>query len=105
MDNINAVPNYYEDIYKEIKDKKQSKTAQYFFNFSIEEYEMLMYLMEQGHDIFEILNEYYNNMKLKLFSTYLLDRYSDIGMTNFMERYYKEASDVMKSILFDEENK
>ena len=29
------------------------------FNFNIEEYEMLMYLIEQKVDIFSLLNEYY----------------------------------------------
>ena len=103
LDNINAVPNYYNTIHKEIVENKQSETAQYFFNFSIEEYEMLIFLMEQGQDIFKLLKEYYDSVKLKPFSSYLQDRYSDIGMTNFMEKYYREASDNMKLLLFGEE--
>ncbi len=100
MDNINAVPNYYNAIHKEIIDKKRSDKVKYFFNFSIEEYEMLMVLVENQVDIFTLLKEYYQNVKLKPFSTYLHDRYSDIGMTVFMERCFKEASDAMKEILF-----
>lgn len=100
MDNINAVPNYYNAIHKEIMDKKRSDKVKYFFNFSIEEYEMLMALMERQIDIFILLKEYYENDKLKPFSTYLHDRYTDIGMTTFMEKCFKEASDTMKEILF-----
>lgn len=100
MDNINAVPNYYNAIHKEIMDKKRSDKVNYFFNFNIEEYEMLMFLMEKQVDIFTLLKEYYDNVKLKPFSTYLHERYSDIGMTEFMEKCYKEASDAMKEILF-----
>lgn len=100
MDNINAVPNYYNAIHKEILDEKCTDKVKYFFNFSIEEYEMLMFLMEKQVDIFALLKEYYENDKLKPFSTYLHDRYTDIGMTDFMEKCFKEASSTMKEILF-----
>lgn len=104
MDNINAIPNYYNAIHKEIVENKKSCVVKYFFNLNIEEYEMLMYLMEQGHDIFLILREYFKNNKLKPFSSYVLEKYTDIGMTNFMEHCYKNASDKMKTILFGENN-
>lgn len=85
MDNINAVPNYYNAIHKEIMDEKCTDKVKYFFNFSIEEYEMLMVLLERQVDIFALLREYYENDKLKPFSTFLHDRFSGIGMTHFME--------------------
>lgn len=85
MDNINAVPNYYNVIHKEILDEKCTDKVKYFFNFSIEEYEMLMVLLERQVDIFAFLREYYENDKLKPFSTFLHDRFSGIGMTHFME--------------------
>ena len=100
LDNINAVPDYYNVIHKTIMNKKCSDEVKYFFNFSIEEYEMLMVLVERQVDIFALLKEYYENRKLKPFSSYLQDNYSDIGMTAFMEKYYQEASDKMMSILF-----
>lgn len=100
LDNINAVPDYYNVIHKTIMNKKCSDEVKYFFNFSIEEYEMLMVLVERQVDIFALLKEYYENRKLKPFSSYLQDNYSDIGMTTFMEKYYQEASDKMMSILF-----
>lgn len=100
MDNINAVPNYYNAIHKEILDEKCTDKVKYFFNFSIEEYEMLMFLMEKQVDIFALLKEYYEDDKLKPFSTYLHDRYTDIGMTAFMEKCFIEATDTMKEILF-----
>lgn len=100
MDNINAVPNYYNAIHKEILDEKCTDKVKYFFNFSIEEYEMLMVLLERQVDIFALLREYYENDKLKPFSTFLHDRFSDIGMTHFMESCFKEASGTMKEILF-----
>ena len=59
-----------------------------------------MVLVERQVDIFALLKEYYENRKLKPFSSYLQDNYSDIGMTAFMEKYYQEASDKMMSILF-----
>ena len=100
MDNINAVPNYYNAIHKKIIDKKKSDKVKYFFNFSIEEYEMLMVLVEKQVDIFTLLKEYYENDKLKPFSTYLHNSYSDIGMTDFMEKCFIHASNTMKEILF-----
>lgn len=100
IDNINAVPNYYNEIYKEILDEKCTDKVKYFFNFSIEEYEMLMVLLERQVDIFALLREYYENDKLKPFSTFLHDGFSDIGMTHFMEKCFIEASDTMKEILF-----
>ena len=100
MDNINAVPNYYNAIHKEILGEKCTEMVKYFFNFSIEEYEMLMVLLERQVDIFALLKEYYENDKLNPFSTFLHDRYSDIGMTVFMEKCFKEASDTMTEILF-----
>lgn len=46
MDNVNAVPKYYNSIHKEIEQNKQSELVKYYFNLNIEEYEMLMYLVE-----------------------------------------------------------
>lgn len=99
MDSINAVPNYYNAIHKEIMDNKKCSITKYFFNLSIEEYEMLIYLMESGNDIFSILKEYYDTDKLKPFSTYIQEKYFDIGMTKFMEKCYKDASDKLKTLL------
>lgn len=103
MDNINAVPNYYNAIHKEIIENKQATETKYFFNFSIEEYEMLMYLLEHNYDIFKLLKEYYEETKLKPFVSYLLERYPNIGMTSFMEKYYQEASDSMKQLFFGDD--
>ncbi|MCC0645674.1 hypothetical protein KGF41_15545 [Clostridioides sp. ZZV14-6150] len=100
MDNINAVPNYYNSIHNEISENKKCAAVKYFYNLNIEEYEMLLYLMECGNDIFSLLKEYFDSSKLKPFSTYIQDKYSDIGMTKFMKKYYKDASDKMKSLLF-----
>ena len=52
MDNINAVPVYYNEIHKNVEAEKKCEKTKYYFNFNIEEYEMLMYLVEQQQDIF-----------------------------------------------------
>lgn len=100
LDNINAVPNYYDAIHKEIDEKKKCGLVHYYFNFSIEEYEMLLFLIECGTDIFLILREYFTERELSPFSNYVRKRVSNIEMTKFMERNYKAATDKMKSILW-----
>lgn len=99
LDNINAVPNYYNAIHKEISNNKKSELIKYFFNFSIEEYEMLLYLIEKGEDIFLVLHNYFTTESLSPFSNYLEEAFGNINMTDFMEQYYKMAIDKMKSIL------
>ena len=101
MDNINAVPDYYNEIHKKIETKKKCEKTKYYFNFNIEEYEMLMYLVEQQQDIFCLLKEYYENEKLEPFSNYLSEKYSTIRMTSFMETLYQEAIEKMKDILLE----
>ena len=102
MDNINAVPDYYNEVHKSVEEKKKCSKTKYYFNLNIEEYEMLMYLVEQQKDIFSLLKEYYENEKLKPFSNYLLAKYPKTGMTMFMETLYQEASEKMKDMLFEE---
>lgn len=87
MDNINAVPKYYNNVHKDVEDGKKCGKTKYYFNFNIEEYEMLMYLVEQQQDIFYLLQEYYDNEKLKPFSNYLQEKFPEIGMTAFMEKF------------------
>ena len=104
MDNINAVPEYYNEVYKQIEANKKCAKTQYYFNLSIEEFEMMMVLMERNQDIFALLKEYFGNSALKPFSSFLQERYSDIGMTQFMDYLYREASETMKNMLFPESN-
>ena len=103
MDNINAVPDYYNEIHKNVEAEKKCEKTKYYFNFNIEEYEMLMYLVEQQQDIFGLLKEYYENEKLKPFSNYLGQKYPETKMTSFMESLYQEASEKMKDMLFEEQ--
>ena len=100
MDNINAVPNYYHAIHKEISDKKKCEQVHYYFNFSIEEYEMLLALIEKEKDIFTILKEYFTGRVLEPFGNYVRNMIPDIGMSTFMERTYAEATEKMKAILW-----
>lgn len=101
MDNINAVPHYYNEIHPAIITNKKSDKTKYFFNFNIEEYEMLMYLVEQNIDIFSLLKAYYEDTSLKPFGNYLHEKHPKIGMTSFMEKYYKEASEDMQKMFFE----
>lgn len=100
MDNINAVPEYYKEIYSDIEKGKLCRKTKYYFNFSIEEYEMTMYLLEQGEDIFALLRKYFNCQRLKPFSSYLYDIYGKIDMTTFMKKQYNEAVANMKKMIF-----
>lgn len=104
MDNINAVPNYYNEIHKSIEEQKKCAKTKYYFNLNIEEYEMLMYLIEQQYDILGLLKEYYDNEKLRPFSNYLQEKYPMITMTSFMENLYQEASEKMKEMCFKDWN-
>lgn len=100
LDNINAIPNYYNAIYEEIKEKKECGLVHYYFNFNIEEYEMLLFLIECGEDCFEILREYFSEDKLSPFSNYVGERIPEIYMTKFMEENYKAAVNKMNSVLW-----
>lgn len=100
MDNVNAVPNYYNEIHKIIEAGKTCASTKYYFNLNIEEYEMLLYLIEQQCDLFGLLKDYYENEKLKPFSNFIQEKHSEIGMTIFMKKIYQEASNKMKEILF-----
>ena len=101
MDNVNAVPNYYNSIHQEIEQNKQSGLVKYYFNLNIEEYEMLMYLIENKKDVFELLRNYFGNTMLKPFSNYLKECYPEVVMTRFMSDCYNEASRIMKKLLWD----
>jgi len=102
MDSINAVPDYYNDIHRKIERGKICDKTKYYFNLNIEEYEMLLYLMEKRYDIFGLLQDYYNNDRLKPFSNYIQEKCGEIGMTDFMEKVYQEASEKMKEMVFQE---
>lgn len=73
----------------------------YYYNFSIEEYEMLLYLIENGTDIFFVLREYFSEGMLAPFSNYIREKDSTIDMTEFMNKNYKEVADKMKSMLWE----
>lgn len=98
MDNISAVPGYYDQIHEVINNKKICKKTRFYFNFSIEEYEMLMYLLEQGEDIFNLLRNYYTEKKLQPFCNYIEGRFDKINRTTFMEKWYNEAINNLKKI-------
>ena len=105
MDSINANPYYYEDIIREIEEKKVCSRVRYFFNFSIEEYEMLMSVAEKGVDIFPLLQEYFEESVLPPFSNYLRGKGLNPQMTAFMDEWYKRATSEMLDILRNNEEK
>lgn len=84
MDNVNDVPNYYNSIHQEIEQNKQGGLVKYYFNLNIEEYEMLMYLIENKKDVFELLRNYFDNPMLKPFSNYLKECYPEVVMPRFI---------------------
>lgn len=98
MDSINAVPEYIEKCCKAINEKHTSGELKVFYNISIEEYEMLLYLIESDIDIFCLLDKYLGKTTLMPFSNYL-KKYSNnkIEMTGFMKQKYNEFAEKMKS--------
>ncbi len=105
LDNIKAVPDYYNSIHKEIVKRKKCDLVKYYFNFSIEEYERLLCLAEEGVDIFSLLREYFLTETLKPFGNFLSEKgYSNAIRTEFMTELYKEATDVMRA-MYDENDK
>lgn len=105
MDNINANPYYYEEIVREIEEKKVCSTVHYYFNFNIEEYEMLMSIVEMGIDIFPLLREYFEETVLPPFSNYLRKKGLKPEMTAFMNGWYKRATAEMADFLRSNEEK
>ena len=97
-DNVNAVPQYYNEIYKEIELKKKSHLTKYVFNFNVEEYERLMYYIENNADVVSILKEYYDTEKLLPFTSYLSKKYPDASdaKTTFMENLYTELTERLR---------
>lgn len=105
MDSINANPYYYEGIIKEIEKKKGCARVKYYFNFNVEEYEMLMSVVEKGIDIFSLLKEYFEESTLPPFSNYLRGKGLKPEMTSFMNGWYKQATEEMAVFLrSNEEN-
>ena len=99
MDNINANPCYYSKIISEIESVKKCSKSKYYFNLNIEEYEMLMYVLEKDNDIFALLKEYFKQEILPPFSNYLRNKITKIEMTTFMKECYEKAvGDVIKSL-------
>ena len=97
MDNINAVPNYVNKCIKIINEKKHTAVLKAFFNFSIEELEMLLFTIENGEDAFELLADYFLNENLMPFSNYIRQRTDkSITMTSFMKKIYEEFTSEMK---------
>jgi len=99
MDSINANPFYYEEIVNEIEKEKTCSKVRYFFNFNIDEYEMLMSAVEQGIDVFPLLKEYFEQDVLPPFSNYLRSKHPTIDMTAFMKKWYEQASREMSAFL------
>ena len=62
---------------------------------------MLMYLIENKKDVFELLRNYFGNPMLKPFFNYLKECYPEVVMTRFMSDCYSEASGAMKKLLWD----
>lgn len=104
LDNINAVPKYYNDIHADINSRKSCEQIECFFNLSIEEYEMLLYVIEQGNDVFPLLKQYFDNTALVPFGNYLRESFPELKMTSFMQRNYVAATNEMKSLLWREDN-
>lgn len=100
MDNINAVPNYTEECIKTIEESRENKNiAALYFNFSIEEYEVLMALLEQGVDIFSTLKKHYNLSMSMPLARYLSQLHPDkIRMTDFMKEIYAQAANEMRRL-------
>ena len=105
MDNINANPYYYERIIKEIEERKGCARVKYYFNLSIEEYEMLMSIVEKGIDIFSLLKEYFDESILPPFCNYLRGKGLKPEMTSFMNGWYKRATEEMVEFLRNNEEK
>ena len=104
MENINANPVYYTEIIDTIEKEKKCNQVKFYFNFNIEEYELLMYLVETGEDIFAILKDYFQEKQLTPFGNYARLHFPDIKMTSFMKKYYDNACKEMVSFISGNES-
>ncbi|WP_321834363.1 hypothetical protein [Clostridium butyricum] len=101
MDNINAVPKYYDEIYKKVEKNKKSPLTKYIYNFNIEEYELLMYLVEMNYNVIEILEDYFNRQIIEPFKSYLHKKFpNEIMRPKFLNTIYKELSRKIHTRLF-----
>ncbi len=99
MDSIGAVPGYLSRAHKLIDEKKKSKKTKYYFNFSIEEYEILMFLLEQEMDIFEVLKQYFCTCELPMFSDFISGMDIEIKMPTFTKELYKQYVEKLNKYL------
>lgn len=102
LDNINAVPNYYNQIHEKIEQEKKCNLTKYYFNFNIEEYEMLLSIMEHGGDMFGVLKKYFCEEKLSTFIGYVMDDVDYAKMakpTAFMQKNYDEVIERINGFL------
>ena len=102
MDSIGAVPGYLSRAHKLIDEKKRSKKTKYYFNFSIEEYEILMFLLEQEMDIFEVLKQYFCTCELPMFSDFISGMDIEIKMPTFTKELYEQYVEKLSKYLIHE---
>lgn len=100
MDNVNAVPAYYKEIYKVIDSKKESPLTKYVYNLNVEEYEQLMYYAENNFDIISILKDYFESQTLLPFTMYLSKRFTESKdlKTKFMNSEYSDFRNKVKEM-------
>ena len=74
--------------------------TKYVYNLSVEEYERLMYYVEENADIISILRDYFESETLLPFTTFLSMRYPDATdvKTKFMETMYKEFAEKVRPL-------
>lgn len=101
MDNINAVPQYYNEIYREVEINRKSLLTKYIYNFNIEEYELLMYLLETQDNVIQLLETYYDCQVIEPFKSYVLREYpSEHMQSSYVDSLYKEVTEKVKERLF-----
>lgn len=97
MDSINAVPEYINTCVETVNNKKKAAVLKGFFNISIEELEMFLFMIESGEDVFALTEKYLNNKALMPFSNFMEQESKvEIKMTSFMKRQYDAFVDKMR---------
>lgn len=104
MDSINAVPDYINNCVTEVEKNKKSKILKGYYNISIEELEMFLSILENGEDIFGLLEAFLSSNEIMPFSNYLSNQSKcDIKMTSFMSRIFEEYADKMRKTYWPSE--
>ena len=101
VDSVQAVPDYYNKAIRDIFSKVTLEKIKYCLNLNIREFEFLLSMVENGIDIFHVIESYLSQPLLRPFVAYAMELTGHSFIrTQYMEQIFKECSASLHDSLF-----